>query len=352
MKKCIGCGEILNNDREKAGYTPKAIESSNYCMRCFKLKNYGQIENEQLISLTKEDIQKINQNLNSAVIIVVDLLNLDFSLENQLFKKIKRPIHLVFNKLDLLPKSFNYETIGQDLNDLLVRRNYKFESFIITTSLNNTFYDLIVEFITSINQTEIYLLGISSVGKSSFIKLMTKNPQILTSTKSGSTKKNIVHQFNEYQLIDMPGLIDQSNIQTNLTLQASKKIVVKKEIKPKVMQFYEPQTYYIEDFCAINVEAATNTSIVFYIPNQLAIHRRKSGNEIEFLTTKIKQLYKDNTNETNYVEKKIKLTNKEDLVINGLGFITVNDTINLKIYLPANVKIHKRKKIFRTKGAK
>ena len=39
MKKCKGCGAILQSkDQNAPGYTPK--ENSDYCQRCFRLIHY------------------------------------------------------------------------------------------------------------------------------------------------------------------------------------------------------------------------------------------------------------------------------------------------------------------------
>ena len=40
-KRCIGCGKILQDqDKSSEGYTPNL--KNEYCMRCFRLKNYGE----------------------------------------------------------------------------------------------------------------------------------------------------------------------------------------------------------------------------------------------------------------------------------------------------------------------
>ena len=42
-KICFGCGiKLQSTDKEKLGYVPeKKLESSKYCMRCFRMMHYG-----------------------------------------------------------------------------------------------------------------------------------------------------------------------------------------------------------------------------------------------------------------------------------------------------------------------
>ena len=74
IKTCLGCGAILQTTNiKKDGYTPK--EENDYCMRCFKIQNYGaQIKPTK--SISNEDIlNKINKS-KKYVIFLIDFLNI------------------------------------------------------------------------------------------------------------------------------------------------------------------------------------------------------------------------------------------------------------------------------------
>ena len=60
IKKCMGCGVIMQDqDKEGLGYTPNL--KNEYCMRCFRLKNYGEIKlNEEVIE--SKIINKVNKS--------------------------------------------------------------------------------------------------------------------------------------------------------------------------------------------------------------------------------------------------------------------------------------------------
>ena len=85
-KKCLGCGVTLQDTDESAlGYTPKL---SNYlCMRCFKLKHYGENLNNGKVQ-DNDNIIKFINNKKRTVLFLVDFLNINSEVIKY-FKKIK-----------------------------------------------------------------------------------------------------------------------------------------------------------------------------------------------------------------------------------------------------------------------
>ena len=106
-KKCLGCGVVLQNDNIlKIGYTPNL--DNDYCMRCFKVKNYGEIET---ITGNREEYINILKNVSKTkdlVLYIVDILNIRENLDD-IKEYLNNDIILVLNKRDVLPKSIKYE---------------------------------------------------------------------------------------------------------------------------------------------------------------------------------------------------------------------------------------------------
>lgn len=109
MKKCIGCGNILQNEnKEEKGYTSKNINDVKYCERCFKIKNYGEYKFEDI---SVNDYKKIFSDINNSdnlVLFFVDILFIDDSI-NLINKYINNKVILVITKKDLLPSSLKEE---------------------------------------------------------------------------------------------------------------------------------------------------------------------------------------------------------------------------------------------------
>ena len=99
-KKCIGCGAVLQNtDKNKNGYTPKL--ENKYCMRCFRIANYGDFT----ATRPEKDNEKIISIVNSAeeyCFFLVDATNISREVI-AIYDRIKTRKCLLLTKIDLLP---------------------------------------------------------------------------------------------------------------------------------------------------------------------------------------------------------------------------------------------------------
>ena len=97
-RKCIGCGIVLQDtDIHGDGYISNS--DHNLCLRCFKIKNYGQ---NKVVNVTNNEYMQILDNINDedVVVYVSSLLTLNLDYINK-FKN----VILVLTKRDILPKS-------------------------------------------------------------------------------------------------------------------------------------------------------------------------------------------------------------------------------------------------------
>ena len=135
-KKCLGCGVVLQNENIlNVGYTPNL--DNPYCMRCFKVKNYGETNQ---VATDKEEYLKILKSINkekSLVLYVIDILNIRENLDD-IKKYLTNDIILVLNKRDILPKSVRDEKILKYIMEL-----FTFKDYIIVSSLTNYNMDLL-----------------------------------------------------------------------------------------------------------------------------------------------------------------------------------------------------------------
>ena len=109
MPQCIGCGTVIQTeDKNGLGYAPpSSLEKETViCQRCFRLKNYNEI---QPVSLTDDDFLRILNGLgkqDGLIVKIVDIFDFNGSWLPGLHRFVgKNPVLLVANKADLLPKS-------------------------------------------------------------------------------------------------------------------------------------------------------------------------------------------------------------------------------------------------------
>ena len=124
IKKCLGCGAIMQTqDKNKIGYiNEEKYMDAKYCERCFKLINYG--EYKSVVSTGEEyiDIYKNINKTNDLVLFLVDIFNLNSSID-MVNKYIDNNIILVITKYDIIPKSVNPNKIKSKLNELKLNKN-------------------------------------------------------------------------------------------------------------------------------------------------------------------------------------------------------------------------------------
>ena len=305
MNKCIGCGELTNQE---------------LCERCFRIKNYNDYK---VVSKTNNDFIPILKSINNndLVILVVDLFNIG---DLSLFRKyLKNDILLVLTKRDLLPKSL-YE-------EKLLNYDYKIDYVdkIIISSEKNYNYDLLFEKINKYKKSNnVYVVGYTNAGKSSMINKLLYNyssnkTEITTSPLPSTTLNTIEIKLDEtLTLFDTPGLLDEKDIINKLDSSQIKKVIPKKEIKPITYQIKGSQILIIDDFLRVE---ASDVDLTFFVSNLL----------------EIKRYYKDIDNMKNYNKINIEVNNN-DIVIKGLGFIKTNKKSVITVYTLDGVDVFTR----------
>lgn len=331
IKTCKGCGVILqDNNVLLDGYTNDL--RNDYCRRCFKMNNYGEYEFVMKSNSEYIEILKRIGKTKSLVVYVVDILSIPYDL-----LKIKEylktnKIILVLNKKDSIDSSVTDKKILEYFNDLYD----SFVDIIITSASKN--YNL-EKLIKSIKQNlvndNVYVIGNTNAGKSTLInKLIEKYtievPSITMSMMPSTTLNEIKIPFKGFTLIDTPGLVDDGNILNYLDTNDIKKLSLKKEIKPITFQLKKGQAILIDKFLRIDYIEGDKNSFTVFMSNDLNI-RRVNGirhNEMKDLS-----------------KRELNIKFREDIVINGLGFIKIIHDGKVDVYCNKDIDIFTRKSL-------
>jgi len=319
IKKCVGCGIILQNDDiTKEGYIDNV--DKDICERCFKLKYYGQYKE---VSLNNETYKKILLDIpkDSLVVYLTSLLNINLDY----IKEFKNVI-IVLTKKDLLPKSVkDYKLI-----DYVAKRVGSYLDIEIISSIKNYNLDNLMSKIKKYsNNKEIYFVGMTNSGKSTLINKLIKNYsdsniEVTTSMYPSTTLNKIEIKLNELKIVDTPGLISSGSILNSLDLKNIKKITPKKEIKPRSYQLKGTGSLLIENY--IRIDYKEDNNIAVYLANNLNITKMTINN------SKLKETTKYSFN----------LDNDKDIVVEDLCFIKFTKACNIDIYTPLEVNIYER----------
>ena len=328
-KFCRGCGvELQNENIALEGYVNDL--ENDICQRCFRMNNYGDYQvstksNEEFISILKS----VGET-NDLVIHLVDLVNLDKDLSD-IKKYINNKMMLVLNKRDALPKSVKDEKIISYIKNL----GLDYIDIVVISANKNYNIDLLISKIMKYKTSNnVYVVGKTNTGKSSLINRLihdySDNVSDLTISPLPSTTLNLVSivMNKNLVLIDTPGLIDRGNISNYLRPNDIKKLINKKEIKPKTYQIKAGQCLIIDDMVRIDYVEGERNSFTLYIPNSLKVRRMNAKKQI-----RLKELS----------ELNLELGYREDIVINGLGWVKLVDKAKVNIYIDKNVEVFTRR---------
>ena len=330
-KYCKGCGVLLQNDNiTQEGYVNNL--DNDICQRCFRMTNYGEY---QTVTKSNEEFINILKSVDKTkdlVLHIVDIVNLNQDL-SEIRKYISNKMLLVLNKKDALPKSIKDEKIIEYIKSL----ELDYVDIVVISANKNYNIDLLIKKINKYKvSNKVYVVGKTNTGKSSLINRMihdySDNDSSLTISPLPSTTLNmvLVDMNKNLTLIDTPGLIDRGNITNYLREKDLKKLTLKKEIKPKTYQIRKGQCLIIDELVRIDYVEGERNSFTLYIPNGLKV---KKMNAIK--QEKLKDLSK-----SSYT-----LGYREDIVINGIGWIKLVDKANVDIYIDKNVEVFTRRNL-------
>lgn len=362
--KCIGCGAIIQTtEPNKSGYIDEKVLQTHeqvYCKRCFRLKHYNQnteikIDSEEY----RKNLEEIKKN-PGLIVNVVDLFNLEATLIkdlNQMFKT--ENILLVANKVDLFLNSININKVKNYLQQYLAKNNLKVKDVIIISSFKkDDIASLIAKILELKKSQNVYFIGATNVGKSSIINQIiahyeNQDDLITVSNMINTTLGNIYIPFADGSyLVDTPGIIIEDSINNYLDKSTLEGITPKSFVRPKTFQLNPSQTLFIAGFARIDFIQGEKSSFITNFNNDLIIHRTKIENASSFYQNHYLDILKyPNEKDIKLLGKIKKLQfnftkeEKIDIVISGLGYITISGEGNIDLYTFSNINIIKRKAI-------
>ena len=303
-KICYGCGaKLQTTDKDALGYIPESkSDNALYCMRCFRMTHYGEVNSTATPKEAKEIVNKINKDIRF-VIFLVDFLNLNDEVI-KIFKSIKREKILVVNKCELIPRHINRENIRE-----YIKNHYGISDYIKLKGGNTTHgASSILKFLRDENIKEAYILGISNSGKSTLINDLidicgSKITKTTVNNKANTTQDFIRVKINDnLTLIDSPGFILDNSLNNDTN---------SKNITAYSINMKECETVgVLDNEYFFKFDAAT--PITFYTNSA----SKKA----------VKKYFRAAPNLVNTIKIE---ENNMDVVIYGIGFITIKKPVTI-----------------------
>lgn len=361
--QCIGCGAVIQTDTpNELGYTPKAtyekgIETGEiYCQRCFRLRHYNEIQD---VHLTDDDFLRLLNELgkeDALIVNVVDIFDFNGSMIPGLHRFVgDNPVLLVGNKVDILPKSLKKSKMIQWMRERAHEAGLRPEEIILTSAKKpQEMAELLATIETYRDNRDVYVVGVTNVGKSTLINQIIKNTAgikdvITTSQFPGTTLDKIEIPLDDgCYLIDTPGIIHRHQMAHYLGKKDLKIIAPQKEIKPKVYQLNAEQTLFLGGLARFDFIQGERSSFIAYVSNDLPIHRTKTVTADQFYQKHVGGLLQpprpdEVADFPELVRFEFSIKEKTDIVFAGLGWITVTEPGVVAGWAPKGVDVLRRK---------
>ncbi|MDU3213312.1 MAG: ribosome biogenesis GTPase YqeH [Staphylococcus epidermidis] len=359
---CIGCGAPLQSENKDApGYVPEhnMFREDVICRRCFRLKNYNEVQD---VGMESEDFLNLLTGLSEKKGIIVNVVDV-FDFEGSFINAIQRivgnkKIILVANKIDLLPKQINHRRVKEWLRKSARKYGLEAEDVVLISANKGWGIDELLQSINHVrNKDDVYIVGTTNVGKSTLINKLIEQSVgekdvVTTSRFPGTTLDMIDIPLDEKSfMFDTPGII-QSHQMTNYVSENELKIIIpKNEIKQRVYQLNEKQTLFFGGLARIDYVSGGKRPLVCFFSNDLNIHRTKTEKANDLWKSQLGALLSPpqdaqqfNLNDVKAVRLETGKT-KRDIMISGLGFITIDAGAKVIVRVPKHVDVILRNSI-------
>lgn len=386
MSKCIGCGiKLQSENRELPGYVPVSsfVEHGEevYCERCYKIKHHNYDYSKVTYELTKdptklkeleaEYYEKLSaiKNKKALILLMIDILDIYSGFIPDLDKYVgNNPVVILVNKTDVLPKSLKVGSLLEKIKTIGLNDNLNVRDVFFISSLKQKNIETVMNKIKGFlshhkgNLTEVYVVGSTSVGKSTFINTLLKIyagnvKDLLTVSSLHQTTQDLIKIMigtnkdkKPCYLIDTPGAINLYNVTTYLSQDSLKLLNVKNFIKVRNYQLREKQTLLLGGLVRVDVETEA-MSVACYIPNDLYVHRTKTDNVDRVMETSRYTLIKPPLNEEElnrlgeFVTYEYDLEASEDfktwdVALAGVGYLHLTgQSYKIKITVPKTMLV-------------
>jgi ribosome biogenesis GTPase YqeH len=358
-KSCLGCGAILQtSDPQAPGYIPhEATEKDTViCRRCFRIRHYNEVSP---ITIQEDKFREILAGIldkQAVVVHVVDLFDFPGSVITSLHRFIgNNPLIVVANKADILPKQTSMDRVKEWLRKELERLHLKPTDICLVSSKTRFGLESVKVALEKVAiGRDIYVVGVSNVGKSTCINALVKafgnlQLELTTSRFPGTTLSTVEIPMPELQtnLIDTPGILTTHRISDIVCPDCLKTVTPNQTIRPKVYQLQSGQTLFLGGLARIDFVSGPNQSFVCYTANSLAIHRTKLQNADNLYHKHVAGLLSPPCDQCDSRLKELVTHSftmpkrgERDIVISGIGWVAVKGSgAEIKVHVPKGIDV-------------
>lgn len=357
MKFCEGCGiQLQTEDEQKPGYVPFAAfeREHQYCRRCYRIRHYNEL------STVEHDpdvyLQILGQiaETNSLVVQIVDLFDIAGSWIPGIHRHIgNNPLLLFGNKIDLFPQSVKMGKLKEWMYSYAKEMGIKPVDVVVGSAAKQNRMQEVRTAIERYRQgRDVYIVGVTNVGKSTFLNYLLEEPIITTSPYPGTTL-DVIHipLDDDRNIVDTPGIVKKNRLSEWISPKELGQVIPKIRLNPKVYQLNSGQTVFFAGLGRFDYVEGERQPFTCYFSNQLYLHRTKQEKADSFYEKHAGEMLQPphEPAELPPLRKHRIVLNgkdKQDIVISGLGWIACGKERGVvDVYAPKGIEVTLRPSI-------
>jgi 30S ribosome assembly GTPase len=349
----------------------------------------GWSDNELLTPERFREIVSVVRKKRCAVVVLLDLFDFHGSLLYNLPRVVgDNPVLIAANKVDLLPAGMSEERVKAWIKQELERIGVKDAStrsiFLISSKTGAGVRPLLRQMKTlgRFRKRDLYVIGAANVGKSTFINRLIevgrsgggggggkagpkkkRNPGkeaaglVTTSPLPGTTLNFIeVDLGDKVSLFDTPGLIIPHQLTTILTTEELRAVIPQKRVNHVTLRLSEGKSVWLGGLVRLDMVAGRPFLFTFYLSNEVKLHQTATERADEFLQKHVGDLVFPPFSAERVAEigplvpRELEVqgngwkTSAVDIVISGLGWVSVTGALNctVRVMAPESVGVRLR----------
>jgi len=332
------------------------------CMRCFKLTKYGVQASERikhtLITKDPQNLLNILKNQipsKSIIVFVVDLIDFEGSVTEGVIEMIntkKASLLLVANKVDILPKSYHYDRVHAWVKERIT--GFINESKVaVVSSKSGEGMKRVIELLKKLHDerphSDVYVLGCTNSGKSSFINKLQKMTwdlpgeklktimlaDAVTSSALPGTTLNFVPvkcRSLGITVYDTPGIPSETQLTSFDNMSDPEALIPSKRINPVCINMLPGLSVWLGALARIDMIEGLNKFFTVFGSPLLTIHRTKTETADAVYSAHAGELLRPafkNPELVNFVKERYEITcdkfdrASKDILFHGVGWVSI-----------------------------
>lgn len=332
------------------------------CMRCFKLSKYGVQEQERVRHklITKDPATILNTLKDkipsrSIIVLVVDLIDFEGSLIEgvlELIKTKRAGLVLVANKCDILPKHYHYDRIHAWVKERIT--GFLGENKVsVVSSRSGEGMKRVISLLKKLHeerpQSNVYVLGCTNSGKSSFINKLQKltwdlpeekfralhvTDSVTASSLPGTTLDFVQVKCRslDFDIYDTPGIPSLTQITNFENLSDPQTLIPSKRITPVNFNMLPGISLWLGALARIDMIEGLNKYMTVFGSPLLTVHRTQTEKADKVYLNQAGKLLRPAFKDpelVNFVKERYELNCEDfnraskDLLIHGLGWVSI-----------------------------